>query len=536
LLAAAVMLLVSACGPSKPSRPPCPQGKVCLEYGNGSEPLTLDPALSAGTWENRIIGDLMEGLASEDAAGRPIPGVATSWETSADGLVWTFHLRRSRWSDGAPLTAEDFVFGLRRTLDPKTASEYAALLYAIKNAEAVNTGRAPPEQLGVSAPDPYTVRIELAHPAPYLLQLAAHTTTMPAPRHVLAKDPKAWAQPGKYVSNGAYTLAAWRLGDRVTVVRNPRYYGAEDVCIDQINYYPTTDTSSAERRVRRGELDINSDIQSNRIAFLRQPDQMPAYVRVHTYFGTAYMPFNTAGAPALRDRRVRQALAMAIDRDFITKKLLRGGQVSAYALVPPGTANYQAGPRFYWADWTFERRQSEARRLLAEAGYGPGRPLKIEIKHRNSADPSLFMPAVQADWKAIGVDATIVATEVQIAYASFRAKDFQVGDVGWIGDYNDPMAFLYLQQSQTGGQNYGGYNNPRYDALLAQADNEADIARRAALLAEAEQLLLDDAPIAPLYNYVNKNLVSPRVTGWVDNLVDHHRAKYLCLKDPPSAP
>ena len=526
------MLFLTGCGTPPPARPPCPEGQRCLHVGNTSEPVSLDPHLSTGTWEERIQSDMLVGLTQDDADGSTIPGMAERWAVSPDGRTWTFHLRRAVWSDGVPVTADDFVYAFRRVLNPKTASQYASLIYLIEGAQAVNEGKAKPETLGVRAVDPRTFEIRLTHPAPYLPELTKHHVLFPVPKHVLERVGDAWIQPVNFVGNGPYRLAEWRLGDHVRVVKNPRFWDAEKVCFDQVLYYPTNNAISAERRVLRGELDINTDIQSNRIGWLRgQPKSRP-YVRTNTWLGVAYLAFNNgdkAVTPALRDVRVRRALAMAIDREFITRKLLRGGQLPAYSFVPPGVANYVAAPQEpYWARWSLKRRQTEARRLLAEAGYGPRRPLRIDIKHRNTPDPMTFMPAVQADWKEIGVLATLTQNETQIAYQSYRLRDFDVADAAWIADYNDPMSFLYLQQSSTGLQNYGDYDNPAYDALLAKADNEPDAARRAAYLAQAERIMLTDAPIAPIYFYVNKNLVRPGVTGWVDNLVDHHRARYLC--------
>ncbi|MDP3660785.1 peptide ABC transporter substrate-binding protein [Phenylobacterium sp.] len=526
-IALAAALVLAGCGASEPTRAPCAAGKVCLEMGNGSEPISLDPHKTTGTWEDRILSDALVGLVQDDVEGKPIPGMAERWETSPDGLVWTFHLRQATWSDGVPVTADDFVYSLRRILLPQTASEYASLLYLLKNAQAVNEGKAAKETLGVRAIDPRTLEITLEHPAPYLPELAKHHTMYPVPKHVVEKWGDAWSSPAHYVSNGPYLLTAWRLGDYVEAVKNPRFYDADKVCVDQIRYYPTNDAISAERRVKRGELDINNDIQSNRIAFLRT--EMPGYVRTYTYLGIAYLAFNN-NVPALKDRRVRIALDMSIDRDFIIGKLLRGGQIPAYTFVPPGVANYQAAKPPVWAAWPLERRQAAARALLAQAGFGPGKPLKVEIKHRNTPDPSLFMPAVQADWKAIGVEASLAQNETQIAYAAYRSRDFEVADAAWIADYNDAMSFLYLQQSSTGSQNYGDYKNPAYDALLARADNEPDAVRRAGYLAQAEEIMLRDAPVAPVFFYVNKNLVSPKVTGWVDNIIDHHRSRYLCVE------
>mgnify|MGYP001559127733 CR=1 FL=1 len=526
-------LSLAACAPKGPSRPPCPPGKVCIQAGNVAEPVSLDPHKITGVWEDRIVSNLLVGLTEADPEGNAVPGMAERWETTPDGLVWTFYLRDADWSDGVPVTADDFVFALRRIMSPQTASEYASLLYLIKNAQAVSEGKAPKEALGVRAVSPKVLEITLEHPAPYLPQLAKHQTMYPLPRHVVERLGDKWVTPGNYVSNGPYVVTDWKLGDYVKIVKNPRFYEADKVCVDEIYLYPTSDATMAERRVLRGELDMNADIQSNRIAFLRE--KAPQYVRTHTYLGVTYLAFNSS-VPAFRDKRVRVALAMAIDRDFITQKLLRGGQKPAYTFVPPGVANYEPAKPPAWAAWPLEKRQAEARRLLAQAGYGPGRPLKIEIKHRNTPDPMLFMPAIQADWKAIGVDTALAQNEAQIAYAAFRSRDFQVADAAWIADYNDAMSFLYLQQSATGAQNYGDYRNPAYDALLAKADNEPDAKVRAGYLAQAEQMMLDDAPVAPIYFYVNKNLVAPKVTGFVDNIVDQHRARYWCVAGSRTAP
>ncbi len=345
LFLAMIGLVLVGCGGGGSRLPACPAGLLCLHEGNGAEPLTLDPAKAQGTWESNIIGDMMIGLTTEDAAGRPIPGMATSWETSPDGLVWTFHLRKAQWSDGEPVTADDFVFGMRRTLDPKTASIYASLLYFIKNAEPVNDGKLPTTALGVRALDPQTLQLTLEHPAPFLLEIAKHQTMFPEPLHVVERYGDAWVQAGHYVSNGPYVLGDWKLGDHILLKKNPKFYDAAHVCIDQVFYYPTVDAISAERRVRRGELDLNRDIQSNRIAFLRKPDEIPAYVHTHTYLGVAYLAFNQGpkGVAALRDRRVRLALDMAIDREFIARKLLRGGQVPGLHLRAAGGGQLRLG-------------------------------------------------------------------------------------------------------------------------------------------------------------------------------------------------
>ena len=537
ILAAALAALALASCDKGEGRAPCPAGKLCFEFGNSVDPESIDPAKASLVQEDHILGDLFTGLTQYDPASNPVPGIATSWETSPDGLTWTFHLRHSKWSDGTDLTADDFVYSARRAVDPKTASEYANLLYAVKNAEAVNNGKAPLSALGVEAPDPYTVRFHLEHPAPYFPYITTHEILYPVPRHVVEKWGDHWTEPAHWVSNGAYRMTYFKLGDRLQAVKNPYFYDAASVCIDEIHYYPTTDSISAERRVKRGELDFNDDIQSNRIAFLRRPNHMPAHVRTNTWLGTTYLAFNGKRVAAFNDVRVRQALAMAIDRDFITQKLMRGGQADAWTMVPPGVANYPGGAEPHWANWPLARRQAEARRLLAEAGFGPAHPLKFAVTMRNSNDPMLIYPAIQSDWKDIGVQASLEPEEGQIAYSDYRARNFQVADAAWIADYNDPMTFLTLMKSSTGQQNYSDYANPAYDALLDKADQEKDTAKRGEYLRQAEHIAMEDATVAPIYHYVSKNLVSPRLTGWIPNLADWHRTRYVCMAghQPPAS-
>ncbi len=528
---AAAALATTALGAcdSGSGRAACPAGKLCLERGNVADPLTLDPLKSTTIGEQHILGDMFTALVQYDAKGEPIPGIATAWETSPDGLTWTFHLRESKWSDGAPLTADDFVFAMQRLMDPKFASEYAYILYFVQNAEAVNGGKLPLTAVGVDAPDPRTFRIHLTHPVPYLLRVATHTAMYPIPRHMVEKYGDHWTDPAHWVSNGAYVIKTWVLGDRIHAERNPYFYDAKSVCIDEVNFYPGADAISAERRVRRGEIDYNWDIQSNRISYLRQPGQIPDFVHVRTWLGTVYIPFNPNAVPAFKDIRVRQALTMAIDRDFVAGKLMRGGQLPAYTLVPPGIASYPGSVPPHWAGWSFERRMSEAKRLMAEAGYTPEHPLKFELKMRNTNDPQLIYPAIQADWRSIGAVASLYPEESQIAYADYSARNFQAADVGWIADYNDPLTFLYLMKSTTGPQNYSDYKNPAYDALLDKADHDVDLTERGLDLAKAEHLGMEDATVAPVYFYVSKDLVNPKLTGWQENLPDWHLSRYMCF-------
>jgi oligopeptide transport system substrate-binding protein len=260
---------------------------------------------------------------------------------------------------------------------------------------------------------------------------------------------------------------------------------------------------------------------------------MGGYLRVAPMLGITYLTFNLHD-PALSDERVRQALSMAIDRDFIVNKLLRGGQTPAYSFVPPGMVGYPQGAKVYWAGWTVPQRQAEARRLLAAAGHGPDHPLKLLIKHRNSADPLLFMPAIQSDWRQVGVDAQLQQNDVQVAYNEYEIHDFQVGDAGWVGG-EEPNDYLSLDRSDTGGQNYGGYVNHAFDAELDRALDSTEPATRAAHFRAAEQMILTDMPNAPLYFVSSRNLVSPAITGWTDNPIDAHGVRWLCRAPLPNS-
>ncbi|HEY1426889.1 MAG TPA: peptide ABC transporter substrate-binding protein, partial [Caulobacteraceae bacterium] len=499
----------------KSHRPPCPPGALCLADGNGAEPTSLDPAHIDGVWEGNIISQMIVGLTDVGADGKPVPGVATAWQTSPDGLTWTFHLRNdAQWSDGSPVTADDFVFGVQRVLDPKTASNSAFILFPfMKNAEAVNAGKLPLSAAGIEAPDPHTVVIRLSHPWPLLPTYAAGRELWPEPRKAVERWGDNWTKPGRYLADGPYTLVAWRLGDAVVLKKNPRYWGADKVCFGEVDFTPSTDAVSNERSVKAGDLDVSTTVQSNRVTLLRR-SALKDYVRTAPQFGVTYLSFNVR-EPQLKDVRVRQALSMAVDRDFITAKLLRAGQTPAYGLVPYGVPDYPAGAKAYWADWPLARRQAEARRLLAAAGYGPGHPLKLLIKHRNSADPTLFLPSVQNDWKQVGVQADLQENDVQVAYMEYELHDYQVGDAGWLA--GDGLGYLDIFRSNTGANNFGQYANPQYDAELDAASSAVAPADRAAHMKRAEQILLADAPFAPLYFIASRNLVSPRITGWVNN-------------------
>lgn len=525
-------LSVSGCS-QKGARASCPSGQMCLEIGNLSDPTSLDPQIVTTVPEDALLRNMFVGLVQVGPAGEALPGVATSWETSANGLVWTFHLRDSVWSDGVPLTANDFVYSLRRIMDPKTASEYASLLYPIKNGELVNTSKAPLEALGVRAIDAHTLEITLEHPAPFLPELAMHTTMMPVPEHVVAKYGDKWSDPEHFVSNGPFRIVSWVPQKNIVAQKNPRYWDASKVCFDRVDFYPTEDRISAERQVQSGELDAQTQILGGRVAFLREPGRMPQYVHAAPGPDVYYLIFNFK-SPKFQDVRVRRAMALAIDREFVADAITKGNWKATYNFVPVGMANHVAAAPPAWSKWTLAQRQAEARRLLAEAGYGPGHPLKIEFMSPY-IDARSNVTSVMFDLKAIGIEMKVRNSEFQIQTQALHLGDFEFAMAGWFADYNDAMSFLNLLNS-TDTMNYGAYKNPAYDAFIDKANHEPDATKRAEYMQQAEAVVLDDIPVIPMYNTSNTSLVNPRVSGWQDSLFDRHPAQYLCFKGPDGKP
>lgn len=503
-----------------------------LHIGNSAEPLSLDPHQASGTWENRIIGDMLIGLTTEDAQGRPIPGMATEWTTSADGLVWTFKLRDAKWSDGVPVTANDFVYAWQRIMTVKPPAKYASLLYPVKNAEKIYTGQITDvNQLGVKAIDDKTLVVTLEHPAPYLPGLLTHYTSFPVPKHVVEKLGNDWIKAENFVGNGPFKLQQWKPNDFVHVVRNTNYWDNANVCLNQIYYYPTTDDTVAERRVRTGSLDINTNFSGSRLDEINKT--MPGYARVHAFTGLTYYIINMRN-PIFQDARVREALSLAMDREFITREILKAGQQPAYSLVPPGIAQYETGKsNLGFQSKTMAERLARAKMLLEQAGYGPNKPLKFTYSFRSSGDNVRVAPVVQQQWAQIApwVDVEVLGAETQIHYEKLRNGDFQVGDAGWVSDFNDAKNFVYLFQTNTDQLNYGKFSNAEFDRLMEQADVEKDANKRALMMKEAEAIVLREHGFIPMWFLTNRNLVSPRVTGWVDNANDTHRARYLCTTE-----
>ncbi|MEC9406052.1 MAG: peptide ABC transporter substrate-binding protein [Pseudomonadota bacterium] len=495
-----------------------------LRKGNGAEPQTLDPHKAEGVPSSNILRDLYEGLTGEAPNGDIIPGAAESWTISEDGTVYRFRLRESaRWSNGDPVTAQDFVFGLRRSADPMTASKYAQILAPIQNAERVVSGELPVEELGVKALDELTVEIRLKAPTPYFLGLLNHSSTYPVHRPSIEAHGDKFSRPGNLVGNGAYVLSEWVVQSHIVLQRNPNYWDDANTTINTVYYYATEDQSSELKRYRAGELDYTYDVPVSQVAWIR--DNLGDELEVSTYLGVYYFGFNVTKPPFKDNVKLRRALSMAIDRQVICDKIVKLGEQPAYGFVPPGITGYTSQVAEY-ADLDREARFEEARRLYREAGYSKENPLKVEIRYNTHENHKKVSLAVAAMWRAVlGVDYTLINEEWKVFLQTRKLKqDTEVFRAGWIGDYNDPYTFLELLHSKHG-INDSGYNNPEYDALLAEIAVQTDMARRTQLMEQAERMLLADQPIMPIYYYVEKGLVKPYVDGFVPNIMDHHYTK-----------
>jgi oligopeptide transport system substrate-binding protein len=495
--------------------------------GNAAEPQTLDPLLATGVQDDAIIGDLMTGLMVEDPLARPVPSMAERWTTSADGLSWTFYLRESQWSDGVPLTADDFIFAWRRILDPATASGYAYYIYLFKNAAAINAGKLAGSALGARALDAHTLEVHLENPAPYLLEMLSHTATMPLPRHVVEIHGKDWTRPGTYVGNGAFVLKEWIPNEHVLVEKNPRFYDAANVALDRIYYYPTDDYGAGLQRLRVGELDTQDKLPGQQIDWIKA--NLPQTIDLKPQLTTEYIVANVTRAP-FNDVRVRAALNLALNREAICDRIARVGYPPAYALVPPGVANYPGDVALDFRDMPFGQRIEKARSLMRAAGFGENLRLKTTFMIRSTAPGTYraIAAAIQQMYAQVFIDIAILPTDFPVFLAQTQSHDFDLAEAAWGADFNDAETFLELLQTG-GGNNLGAYSNPAYDAKLAAAQNDLDLVSRGQALAAAERLALNDYALVPMFFFTAPDMVWPYVKGWKTNPLDKHRARWISI-------
>lgn len=505
------------------------QADMVLRRGNGSEPKSIDPQIAEGVPESNILRDLFEGLTTEDAAANIIPGIAESWTISEDGKQYTFKLRQSAWSDGTPLTAHDVVFGWQRAVNPETGSNYAFILYPVKNAQKIATGEEKDlNALGVKALDDLTLQVELENPTPYFLGMLAHNVAYPAPKHVVEKHGKAWTRPENMVSNGAFKLESWSPNASLVAVKSDAYWNKDQVKLDKVIFYPIEDQNSELKRYRAGELDMTHEIPNDQIQWIR--DNLGDELKIGSYLGTYYYGFNTTKPPFKDNPKLREALSLAIDRDIIVQKVTGVGEKATHTLVPDGVNGYtRYTPES--STWSQKERNEKAKALYAEAGYSKDNPLKVELLYNTSENHKKIAIAVAAMWKQVlGVEASLTNKEWKVFLQERKEKQVtQIFRAGWIGDYNDPYSFLELFGSASN-LNDVGFADQEYDNLLAQTANEQDAAKRFAIMQEAEKRFIDSYALAPIYNYVTKRLVKPHVKGYTSNVMDHVRSQYISIE------
>ena len=476
------------------------------------EPASLDPMKAVGLPEIQVMRDLFEGLTSQDAKGQIVPGVAESW-SSNDNKIWLFTLRKdARWSDSSPVTAQDFVYSWQRLVDPKNSSPFAwfAALSGIENAEAITKGSMSPEKLGVTATDATHLKVTLSRPVPWLPAMMANAALFPVPQKVIQAEGDAWTAPGKLVGNGAYQLQTRVVNEKIVLVRNKHYWDDKHSVLTQVTFLPINEESSATKRYRAGDIDITESFPKNMFALLKK--SLPGEVYTPDQLGTYYYAFNTQKGPTA-DVRVRKALSWSIDRRIIAEKVLGTGEKPAWHFTPDVTAGFTS-QQSYLQQHSQQELNAQAKALLAAAGYGPAKPLHLTLLYNTSESHQKIAIAVASMWKkTLGAEVTLQNQEWKTYIDSRNSGNFDVIRASWVGDYNEPSTFLSLLTASHSG-NIARFNSAEYDALLAKASTETSVQARNADYNKAEQIIADQAPIAPLYQYTNGRLIKPWVKGY----------------------
>src|SRR5688572_4664230 len=493
----------------------------------GGQPGSLDPQLAEDAFSYDVLRDLYEGLTASSPEGEVVPAAATAWKVSTDGRTYTFALRReARWSNGDPVTTANFVDGFRRALDPRTSSGAADLLRAIENAPDILQGKRPVEQLGVRALDDWTLEIRLSHAVPYFADIL--TNTVASPLHPSsARKTGGFSRPGSTVSNGPYSLSAFAPGANLVLKRNPSYWGSAGVEFDEVRYEFVSDENAEFARFRSGEIDVTNTVPEQR--FQELLGKQDPRLQHRPTLATFYFTLNTDRGPLSRKPGLREALSLAVDRDVITGSVTRAGQVPAYSLVPDQAWNYEP-PAYDWREASAGERKSRARELYLEAGYSQDRPLRLRLLYNENELVQRVSLAIAAMWKEVlGVETELLQMEFK-AYLAARADPSQwdVVRVGWTADYNDASTFLDTM-TESSPQNFGRWSNAEYAKLLAQAAGETDNSMRRDVLQRAESLMLDDYPLLPVYYYVTRRLIQPRIAAPAINPMNRTYSKYFRL-------
>ena len=495
-----------------------------LVRNNGTEPESLDPARVESFVASAIVLDLFEGLTATDPQGNAVPGVAESWK-QVDATTWVFKLRaNAQWSNGQPVTASDFVYSWRRLLDPKTAAKNASTTgaYLLNGLEIVN-GHKPAVDLGVRAIDRQTLEVKTPGPLPFLPSVLGLATLAPQPQAVVEKFGKDWTKPGNMVSNGAYRLKDWQVNSKVVIERSPGYWDAAHVPLARVTYLCVEDTNADLKLYQSGEEDVVNRIPAGAYDALKA--QYPNEMRNSLLWGTRFFALNNQD-PVLKDVRVRKALSMVLDRDILARKVTADGQAPAYGLALKGVNGFQEA-RYDWADWPMDRRVAEGRRLIAEAGVKPG--TRLQLTYYTSDYQKRIALFTASEWKTkLGLDTDLDSLEFKVSIAKMHDGAFQVTSTGWAAEFNE--ATLLLPIVQCGSDvNVGRSCNRQADALIVQANQATDPARRTALLTQAARLAMDEYPLIPTLQYSAPRLVKPWVGGYVPNGTGVQRSKDLYM-------
>lgn len=504
---------------------PASAGTQVLHRGTSAEPNSLDPHIATGNSAAPILYDIGVGLTTLDAEGRVIPGAAASWTISDDGLTYTFTLRENlKWSDGSPLTADDFAYSVRRVVDPATASRFASFFFPLENAREILAGRKDPSTVGVEVTGERTLVYRLVAPTPSFLETLASNVASPVPRQVIEQHGRQWTRPGVMLTSGPYRLTEWVPNSHVQLEKNPHFYDADSVSIPVVRYYPSENQATGLRRYRAGELDILLNFPADEIGWIEQ--NLPGHMKVWPALAVNYLLLNLARQP-FDDPRVREALAISIDREGLVERLVTPGSLAAYSLTPGAVAGYQP-PRPAWADEPYAQRLERARQLLAAAGFDSRNPLRFDVTYDTLEENRRTVVALAAMWQQVGVRASPVNVEFNQLNRAARTGDFSVLRYTWFSPNDDPDTFLALVDSSNP-NNYSNYSNPEYDRLLREANALKDPAARMALLAEAEAMMLADYPAIPVFFYVRRFLVQPHVEGFIANSRGLNLSRYLSL-------
>lgn len=508
-----------------------PEGTVLADKqelirNNGSEPASLDPHKVESDVEFNIISDMFDGLVAVKPDGTIEPRLAASWENKGN---WIFHLREGiTWSDGTPITAQDVVWSWQRLVDPKTASPYASYLgnMNIVNAGDIAEGKKAPDTLGVKALDDKTLEITLTQPTAAFLPMLAHPSLVALDKTLVTRFAEKWTKPEHFVSSGPYTLSQWIVNERIVGKRNPRYWDDAHTVINQVTYLPISSEAADVNRYRAGEIDITSTVPINQFALLKKT--MPEQLDVSPHLATYYYELNTT-RPPFNDARVRRALNMALDKEIIAEKVLGQGQRPAWLVSQPEIGGITLKNPEY-ASWPREKRIAEAKKLLAEAGFGDDHPLSFNLLYNTSESHQRIAIAAASMWKKnLGVEAKLQNQEWKTMLDAKRTGNFDAVRYAWIADYDDATTFL--NNYRTGdSSNTSRYSNPAYDAALLNAAKAPDIAARGRYYQQAEDLLAQDVPSIPVYHYVRSHLVKPWVGGFTPDRLGYYFTKDMYIK------